>query len=232
MKSTVSNRAGESVVNAPLLHINPCSDCSRMNSSDFRPFGHSQAFTLKRKQSATASVSRLLAARSPLTVGRLVISKIVFALNAVIRRWAFPHVSNEVFKTSPSFTHLNTACSIVLVLCIVFVAAPAVHTTPNDMDWLLASAVSDRSCSRFPPATAAYRPSNPKPSSGVGFDVAAIAFANPRCPAFFCSLRMQPDNCQMAEALTRHILKIRTHGSIYTSELPVMTTTKIGGFLG
>lgn len=47
------------------------------------------------------------------------------------RLWAWGHIFGKVFKRMPSFAHLNTATTVVVISMVITIVAPLQHSIPH-----------------------------------------------------------------------------------------------------
>jgi len=230
MADVMLNWFGERLGYTPSLHIESCSDGARMNSGRFGPFSHSLGFSIKREKPARAPISRLICSCSPPAIGRLIISIVVDAFNAVLWRRTWTHVLEKVFKTSPSLADLNAATAVVFIAWISWTSTTCIKLPPDSMFCGSGQSVRNRVLSSDAPTANAV--SIPEPLSSIYNGFSAVASANPFRTPFRGSFRMQPQNSKGAKSFTRYVLKGIIHGLKDIDTLPATSTFNSGGIYG
>jgi len=70
----------------------------------------------------------------PTTISRLIVTIIVYAVNAVLWSWSMPHIGKKVFKLMPAFADRNTATAVMFVGRRFFIATSLYHSVPNPVN--------------------------------------------------------------------------------------------------
>jgi hypothetical protein len=150
----------------------PLSDCHRLTSET-------------ETNTATAIIG-LRFACSPLAIVRLIVSIVIEAFKGMARR-SYPHVSEEILKRSPAFTHANTPAAITYECIVSRIATSLSHVNPRFVRWRSAHSMSlGSNRSDFFPETSAGFGFTTAQRARRGFrHFAAVALANPpRTSAF------------------------------------------------
>lgn len=77
-----------------------------------------------------STIAQLLFCGGPSTVFFRISKRSIYSVQRLASRF-FSHVGEKRLKALPLFAHVNTACSIQLVACCLWVFAPLVHGHPQ-----------------------------------------------------------------------------------------------------
>lgn len=143
MKPALTNRCSEGGFSGPMLNVNSGPNRSGVDAGNVGPLGYGKGSSSKLNEAAASPIPCLLTSGCPFAIGRLVVSEVISALNAVFRGWPLTHIGKKIFKSSPSFAQLNAATAIKFVVGIVLISAPAIDATPNVVNGCFASSVSN-----------------------------------------------------------------------------------------
>ena len=171
------------------------------NPYSARPFGCGQRVTVSGNQPGIAPIALLNHPCRPLTIARTIWSVIVATLKRVLRAWARPHISQEVFELQPTTADGNAPAGIVRMG-----SASVGHADPDPMLWRLVLAVllPLRTFGKFRTQTSA-RPHKPVLQAPVvsRLNGAAVASIFPNAAP---AIRLKPAGCRYpAEPLSRDV---------------------------
>lgn len=168
------------------------------------------------------SIGALFFRGRPSAISRLIISIIIFSVNTVKFAWSWPHVSNEVFKSSPSLANLNASAMMAMVFRMVSCTSYK-HSSPYFILSGLAHAVSSLcyrvSCRKLfcSLATTGFRLSSPDILSLKYLFYAAIAFTQISCVSRFARLDL-PNHKKLSIFIANHF-NFCAHETYYNVKL-------------
>lgn len=189
-------------------------------------FSKAILFTIYGFINVVDSICALFFLGCPSAIPRLIISIIIFSVDAVKLAWSRPHISNKVFKLPPSLANLNSPAMITMVFWMISCTSDK-HSRPYLIFSRLAHAVSSLcyrvSCRKLfcSFATTGFRLSSPDILRLKNFFYATIAFTQISCVPRFTGLDL-PNHKKLSIFLANHF-NFRTHKTYYNGKLIGMT---------
>ena len=121
---------GEGFLNGPASTESAVDDRPTQSGS-LGPFGQTERFSLERDDSVCPFVSALMAWDGPATIFWSVITIIVDAIQGVLGRWFWSHVSKELREViEPFLTNADASSSIIVPTGMAFIATSFFHACP------------------------------------------------------------------------------------------------------
>ena len=214
----------------------PASRKSRQDNAVFEasypgPFSKRCDAPVVGNQAVVPLVVGLLNARCPAAIIWTIVAIVIFAVNLVLWRWSFAHVSKKIRKRlTPTLAHFNAATSVIFVLAIAFVVTAIQHIGPQvEFRGRSLAVLEVSSCARFASqASTTFLRTTGQPASNSFCLLSAIALAQP-VPVAIC-FSCQREHCQPAKALPS---KRDSCGAVSGGELLfVQAPTTVGAAAG
>lgn len=176
---TITSRNGQGIFDCPSVIQAPTNSLFR-HADNSSPFRERVGLPSKSNKAIDAGIVRLLKRRRPTAVGGGVVAVWIDAIYRVILAGAQSHIVKKILEGfAPTGTDLDTTAAVKIILGIVRVGAPLVHSAPRLMLWRPRHAVCLCRLTR-PTSTASGGVSFPeqgRPAHDNGS--AATAFAQP-----------------------------------------------------
>lgn len=159
-------------------------------------------------------IAGLLCVCSPSSVFGRVISIIVYAVNTVLRRWAWPHIINKRRETiAPARTDFPAFRSVVMESAAARIMAALGHARPDFIHSGAGQPVGESTC--FFEAAAAFCAARFKVAASGCVQAATLTSAIPVTAApSFASIR---NNSKHSKCLTSKVNKVMNGGFWYNS---------------
>jgi hypothetical protein len=137
----VSSRRRQGVLDGPAQDVESLPEKLGTDAKAPAPLADRRRLPVEGDETVTPLVLRLLTGGRPAAVLRAVRPVDVDAVDAVLLRWARPHVGQEVLEAVPPLTHRDAAPTIIGIGCVLRIRAASAHPRPNDMLRRVAQAV-------------------------------------------------------------------------------------------
>lgn len=196
-------------------HPEPANYSARRDSHTLSPLLDAHGSAVKREKSVVFRVSVLLKASCPTTIGFAIWAIVVLALQRVLRRWLWSHISEKVSKVAPSLANLNPSSSVSRPRWLARICAARVHRFPCSVfasRCQMAHAVNRESARRTLPnqTSTGLRAAIFKTGPHYRCCGAAIAKARPHIKIFpsYLALTRQRGNRKPIEFSSGNVLKV------------------------
>lgn len=144
-----------------------------------------------------ASIIRLLLHRGPSAISRLIVSRIVNAINCMLSRWPLSHIGQKVLVESPTLAHLNSSFRVIGISFSGISRTASSHASPRSVSnsstgcmTMAKRQIMQEFCRRFFVQTATTGSvAIPQADATRGNGISASTFAQPKNHSLWVSVR-------------------------------------------